>query len=507
MYLSNEWPERVYFFDTTLRDGEQTPGVSLTPDRKLRIAERLDALGVDVIEAGFAASSEGELEAVRLIASQGLKAEVSSFARGLKSDIDAILRSGAKGVHLVIPTSDIHIQRKLRKTRDEVLKITEECVTYAKKHGLIVELSAEDATRSDIEFLKRMFSTGVSAGADRICSCDTVGILTPDRSYRLFSELRKEFSIPISAHCHDDFGLAVANSLAALAAGARQVHVTVNGIGERAGNAALEEIAMALKALYRTRIELKTELLYDTSRLVSRLTGIALQPNKAIVGDNAFTHESGIHTHAILIDPSTYEPISPEMVGARRRLIPGKHAGTHGILASLKEMGIEASPEQVREIFKQVKELGDRGKRVTDVDLQAIAEAVIGLPKIRPIQLKELTVVTGNMVTPMATVRLIFNGKELTEAATGTGPVDAAINAIRKAITAVEPIHLEQYSVKAITGGTDAIVEVEVRLRKEDRVVTAIGVRSDIVMASVEAMISGMNVLTTDYNKQGRSQG
>ncbi len=502
--LSNNFPERIRIFDTTLRDGEQTPGVSLTPEKKLVIAKRLDEIGVNVIEAGFAAASEGELEAIRLIVKEGLKAEVCSFARGVKEDIDAVLKSGADSVFLVIPSSDLHILHKLKKKREEILKLIEDCIQYAKAHGLLVELGAEDATRSNPDFLKRMIATSISAGADRVTPCDTVGILTPEKAYEFYSSLKNTFpNVPLGVHCHDDFGMAVANSIAALKAGAEVAHVTVNGLGERAGNAALEELVVSLKILYKVEIGIKTENLYDISLLVSRLTGIPVQPNKAIVGENAFVHESGIHTKAILAEPLTYEPIPPEIVGRTRRLVVGKHAGSGGIEAALKEMGLHPSSDQLREILLRVKELGDKGKRVTDADLQAVAESVMGLPSIRAIKLEELTVVTGDRVTPTASVRLNLNGKILTEAATGIGPVDAAINAIRKAVSAVEPIRLEEYHVNAITGGTDAVVEVIVRLRKGDRVATAMGAHGDIVMASVEAMLSGMNVLISNHNRMG----
>ena len=505
--LLNAFPKKVRIFDTTLRDGEQTPGVSLTPDNKLRIAKSLDKLGVDVIEAGFPAVSEGETEAVKLIAKEGLRAEVCSFVRGTKSDIDVALKCDTQSVHLVIPTSDLHLQYKLKKTREDVLKLVEESVQYAKDHGLVVELSAEDATRSEFNFVKEFFAKGISVGADRICPCDTVGVLTPEKSYKFFSDMRKAFKdIIISAHCHDDFGMGVANSIAALRAGGNQVHATINGLGERAGNAALEEVAAALKLIYGVKLPIKTELLYRTSALVARLTGVPVQPNKAIVGENAFAHESGIHTHAILSHPSTYEPISPEIVGVTRRLVAGKHAGSHGIRASLKKIGLHPTDKQLKEISMRVKTVGDKGKKVTDADLMAVAEAVMGLPQTHPINLEELTVVTGDRVTSTASVRLKLNNKVVSEAATGLGPVDAAINAVRKAILVVEPIHLERYHVKAITGGTDAMVEVIVRLRKEDRTATAMGVREDIVMASVEAVISGMNVLMADYNKRGNKQ-
>jgi D-citramalate synthase len=425
------------------------------------------------------------------------------MARGVIGDIDAVLKTGAVGVHLVIPSSDLHLEYKLKKTREDILEITENTTQYAKSHGLKVELSAEDATRSDLDFLTKMFKTGVDAGADRLCPCDTVGVLIPEKTSELFSELKKRIrAVPLSVHCHDDFGLAVANSIVALRSGADQAHVTMNGMGERAGNASLEELAVVLTAQYNVNLPIKTKLLYETSLLVSRITDFPLQPNKAIVGENAFVHESGMHTHGILANPATYEPFKPELIGRTRRIAAGKHSGSTGIRASLKEMGFNPSDEQVQEIFLRVKSIGDKGKRVADADLQAIAEVVMGLPAIRPIKLEEITVVTGSRVTSTASVRLNLNGKMLTEAATGVGPVDAAINAIKKAVGIVEPIQLDNYSVKAITGGTNAVTEVAVSISKGDRKATANGVNEDIVIASVEAMLSGMNVLMTNYNNK-----
>jgi D-citramalate synthase len=501
--LSSGLPGKIRVFDTTLRDGEQTPGVSLIPENKLRIAQRLDELGVDVIEAGFAAVSEGEFEAVKLIAGAGLRAEVCSAARGTRGDVDAVAKSGADSVHLIVPVSDLHIECKLRKTRAQVLEITRDMVRYAKDCGLVVELSAEDATRADVAYLKKVFSVGVEAGADRVVACDTVGVLTPERAFELFSDLRKSLSVPVvSVHCHNDFGMAVANTIAALRGGANQFHATINGLGERAGNASLEEVVVSLRSLYKVKLGIKTELLYGLSQLVSRLTGVVVQPNKAIVGENAFTHESGIHTQGMLANAATYEAIAPELVGGTRRLAPGKHAGSAGLNAALATMGLAPSGEQLKEIQLRVKSVGDKGKAVTDADLLAIAENVLGLSKVKPIQLLEITVVSGNTVTPTASVRLTLNGKEVSGAAVGVGPVDAAINAVKKAILEVEPILLEQYNVKAITGGTDAMVEVMVRMRKGDRAATAMGVREDIVMASMDAVIGCMNVLTTDYNNK-----
>jgi hypothetical protein len=298
--------------------------------------------------------------------------------------------------------------------------------------------------------------------------------------------------------------MAVANTVAALSAGANQFHATINGLGERAGNASLEEIVVSLMALYKLKLNIKTEKLYGISQFVQRLTGVYVQPNKAIVGENAFTHESGIHTQGMLANPATYEAIAPELVGGTRRLASGKHSGSAGIKAALGDMGLTPNDEQLQDIFERVKTVGDKGKLVTDADLLAIAESVLGLSKVKPIQLLEITVVTGNTVTSTASVRLKLNGngkgKEVRGADMGVGPVDAAINAVKKAIQEVEPIHLEQYNVKAITGGTDAMVEVMVRMRKGGRTATAMGVREDIVMASLDAVIGCMNVLTTNYN-------
>ncbi len=441
---------------------------------------------------------------VLLIAKQGLNAKVYSAARGTKADIDAVLKSGASGISMIIPTSDLHIECKLHKTREDILKLTEDCVGYAKDHGLAVEFLAEDSTRSDFDYLVKVFLTAVDAGVDRVVPCDTVGILTPERSADFFARLCEKMKVPVGVHCHNDFGMAVANTVAALGSGAQEAHATINGLGERAGNASLEEIVVTLKSLYKLDLNVKTELLYSTSQLVSRLTGVYVQPNKAIVGENAFTHESGIHTQGLLSNPLTYEPITPELVGRTRRLSPGKHSGSHAIRANLEYMGLKPRDDQFNEIFKRIKELGDKGKTVMDADVLAIAETVMGLSKAKPIQLEEMTFVGGDKVTATASVRLRLNGHCVWGTAVGVGPVDAAINAVKDAIAEVEPITLEQYNVKAITGGTDAMVEVVVRMRKGNRTVTAMGVREDIVKASMEAVLSGMNVLTTDYN--GKNQ-
>ena len=500
--LFNRFSKRINFLDTTLRDGEQTPGVSLVPENKLRIAQRLDELGIDVIEAGFASASKGEFEAVCLIANQGLRAEVASAGRCTQDDIDTVLKTDVQTMSMIIPTSDLHIEEKLHKNRAQVLKVTEDCVTYAKEHGLKVDLLAEDATRSDFEYLIKVFQTAQDCGVDRVTPCDTVGVLSPDHTYAFFRKIVDLLSVPVGVHCHNDFGMATANTIAGLGAGAQMVHGTINGLGERAGNAAIEEIVVTLHTVYKKRLRIKTELLYGTSQLVSRLTGVYTQPNKAVVGENAFKHESGIHTQGMLANPLTYEPFPPELVGRTRRIAQGKHSGSHAIKADLDNMGIQPTDEQFAEIFQRIKDLGDKGKHIMDADVLAIAENVMGLKNVKPIELQEMTFTGSDNALAKASVRLCVNGKIVCGTATGVGPVDAAINAVKDAIKETEVISLEQYNVKAITGGTDAMVEVAVNIRKGTRIATAMGVREDIVKASIEAVISAMNVLVADYHSR-----
>jgi D-citramalate synthase len=485
-------------FDTTLRDGEQTPGISLTPSKKLSIARALDQLGVAVIEAGFAAISSGEREAVKLISHEGFSAEICSAARSVQGDIDAAIEAGVDGVNIIVPTSDLHIKKKLGKTKKEILEIIEEVVVYAKDHGLIVDISCEDGSRTDRNFMKIIIKKGIEVGIDRITLCDTVGSLTPESSYDLFKDVRKEFpEVIIGVHCHNDFGLAVANSLAAIKAGANIAHCTVNGLGERAGNASLEELTVALKLLYDVDVGIKTELLTKTSQLVSRTTGIMVQPNKAIVGQNAFAHESGIHTHAINKDPNTYEVIDPKIVGTARRIVSGKHTGSTGLSMSLEEMGFKPSNGEFKAILGRVKELGDQGNKLADTDLFAIAEKVMGVINERPFILEEFIVTTGNKITPTASVKLTQNGQSYIEASTGNGPVDATLNAVIKAIQPEQRVQLDIYHVEAITGGTDAVVNVEVQLRQGDKIVTSRGINEDIVIASVDAYLKGLNLYTS----------
>lgn len=481
------------FLDTTLRDGEQTPGVSLKPDDKLNIATLLSDIGVSVIEVGSAVASDGERESLRLISDAGLKAEICTFVRGVRLDIDYAADFGAESIHLVIPVSDLHIEKKLQKDREYVLKMAWDSVEYAKDRGLIVELSGEDASRADQAYLYDLYAGGVERGADRICFCDTVGVMTPERAGEIIPPLAT--LAPLSIHCHNDLGLGLATTLSALKSGASCAHVTVNGLGERAGNTPLEEVVMSLEVLYGVKTGIRTDALYHLSTLVSRLTRVPLPTNKAIVGEMAFTHESGIHAHGILRDAATYEPIMPEMVGRRRRILLGKHSGSASVEAALSEMGYRTEPRQLQEIVLRVKQLGDEGKRVTDSDLHAIAEAVLDISCTPVIRMKQFTTVSGNSVMPTASVTLTVNGEDITQASTGTGPVDAVIMALRKAVQDVGDITLEEYHVDAIYGGTDALVDVTVKLRKDGELITSRGARTDIIMASVEAMISGMNRL------------
>lgn len=489
-------PERVSIFDTTLRDGEQTPGVSFTVDEKMRIARQLDEIKVDVIEAGTPIVSEGDRKAVKEIAADGLEAEICALARCSDEDIRVALESGADSIHIFIATSDIHLEKKLGLSQREVLETAVKSIEEAKDHGVLVEFSAEDATRTDIDYLKKIYNSAEEAGADRINIPDTVGTATPHAMRKLVGEIGSVVDVPISVHCHNDFGLATANSIAGVEAGAEQLHVTVNGIGERAGNASLEEVVMGLRYLYGIEMGIQTEELVKASRLLERLTAIPVPSNKAIVGANAFAHESGIHVHGVLEHAGTYEVLSPEVVGHHRRLVLGKHAGSKSVKKYLEDLGGIATDEQVKEVTRQIKELGDKGKTVTDADVQAVAESVIeGIPEEeKVVKLKEVTVTTGSTVTPTASVRLSFRGEERTGSATGVGPVDSAISALRGVMEEISGLNLREYHLDAITGGSDALADVTVKLEDEDNnLYIAKGVKEDVVIASVEAMINGIN--------------
>jgi len=489
---------KVRIFDTTLRDGEQSPGVALSPENKLNNAKKLDELGVDAIETGFPIITEGEQTAVKMITQANLSAELCGLARTNQRDIDAVVDCGLKYVHTFIATSDIHLQYKLHLSQDQALEKAGESVEYAKSRGLQVEFSAEDATRTDRDFLKKIFTAVTKAGADRIDIPDTVGYSTPQYIAEITRDAIEATNLPISMHCHNDFGLAVANAISGIQAGAQCAHVTINGIGERAGNASLEELVMALQCLrfdqsWETNI--KTKLLFETSKYVSKLAGMPVQPNKANIGENAFGHESGIHTHGVLSNPLTYEPISPEIVGRNRWLQVGKHAGAHGISAMLEEYGVQPDKDQLKQILKKVKSIGDQGKHVTDVELLSIANEVMGDSKLkRLVQLTGFSVSTGMGNMPHAFVKLNIDGEEHSATDYGVGPVDASLNAIQKITGKISEIRIKDYNLASISGGSTALCEVTVKLEDAmQNMVSSKSIGEDIVITSVQAVIDGMN--------------
>ncbi len=489
---------KVRVFDTTLRDGEQTPGVALTPDQKLAIAQKLDELGVDAIEAGFPIISDGERKAVKEISRAGLRAEICGLARTEKKDIDAAVDAGLNYIHTFIATSDIHLKYKLNLTREQAVAKAVEAVEYAKSRGLQVEFSAEDATRTDREFLKKVFSAVTEAGTDRIDIPDTVGYSTPQYIAAITKDTVNATHLPVSVHCHNDFGLAVANTISGIQAGAQCAHVTINGIGERAGNASLEEFVMALQCLQfdnKFETNINSKLLYETSRYVSKVVGIQVQPNKAIVGENAFGHESGIHTHGVLNNPLTYEPISPELVGRTRWFQVGKHAGAHGVSAMLEEYGIQPSKEQTHEILEQVKKLGDQGKHITDVELLSITGEVMRQEGLRRlVHLTGFSVSTGMGNMPYAFVKLNIEGKEFIATDYGVGPVDASINAIQKITGEIAKVRIKEYKLDSISGGSEALCEVTIKVEDAyGNQSSAKSIGEDIVITSIQAMLDGIN--------------
>ncbi|MDD5473596.1 MAG: 2-isopropylmalate synthase [Candidatus Methanoperedens sp.] len=493
--------KKISIFDTTLRDGEQTPGVSLTQEDKFLIAQQLDKLGVDIIEAGFPMSSEGEKTSVKNIADAGLNLQVCGLARVIKSDIDTCLDCGVDMVHTFVSTSDVQRISTIKKSRDEVYRMAIDAVEYIKDHGVKCMFSAMDATRTDMDYLLKIYKGVESAHCDIINVPDTVGVGVPSAMYKLINEIASNVKIPIDVHCHNDFGLAVANSLAAVEAGASQVQVTINGLGERAGNADLAETVMGLHSLYGAKTNIKTQYIVETSHLVERLTQVRMPPTMPIVGDNAFAHESGIHTHGVLVRTDTFEPgvMTPEMVGHKRRIVLGKHTGKHAVMQSLESAGLKPTETQLNEILKRIKDIGDKGKRITDADLYAIAESIMGTPKgEQVIVLKEVSVMTGNIITPTATVKAMVKGKERIGAHTGVGPVDAALNTVTS-ILGDHKIKLRDFRIETISGGSDALAEVIIGVEDEKgRVVSARATNEDIVMASVEALVAAINQLLKD---------
>ncbi len=503
---------RIVIFDTTLRDGEQSPGASMNLEEKLEVARQLARLGVDVIEAGFPITSQGDFDAVRLIATKVAGPTIAGLCRTLPADIDRAaeaLRPAKKArLHTFIATSDIHLEHKLRKSRDQVLEMAVAGVKRARNYTDDVEFSAEDAGRTDPDYLCQVVEAVIDAGATTVNIPDTVGYTVPHEFASLIRTLRERVpninKCVLSVHCHNDLGLAVANSLAAVLAGAGQVECTINGIGERAGNAALEEVVMALNtraSLFQAETGINTREIYRTSRLVTDVTGIPVQPNKAVVGSNAFAHEAGIHQHGVMQERATYEIMAAESVGvAESRLVLGKHSGRHAFEKRLRELGFELSREDLDRAFARFKDLADKKKEVFDADLESIvADEVHAVPE--EYSLEYMTVVAGLEGYPTATIRVRRGQSELVDAGLGVGTIDAVYKTIDKVVQV--PHELVEYSVKSVTGGTDALAEVTVKIGAESRIYTGRGASLDVVEASAKAYLQAINKLVY-YQSQGR---
>jgi len=502
---------KIRIFDTTLRDGEQSPGVSLNPQEKLEIAKQLAQLNVDVIEAGFPIASPGDAEGVKLIAQQIKGPAICALARCKEKDIEvageALKHAERPLIHVFLATSDIHLQHKLRLTREEALEEAVRAVKKARNYTDEVEFSAEDATRSDWEYLSQIYAAVIKAGATVLNIPDTVGYTIPEEMKELIIYLLEHTpgmdKVEISVHCHNDLGLATANSLAAISAGATQIECTINGIGERAGNAALEEIAMALhvrKDRFQARTSLNLQEIYRTSRLVSRLTGMLVQPNKAIVGQNAFAHEAGIHQDGVLKDKLTYEIMDAQLIGREERvLVLGKHSGRHAFAKKLEDLGYQLSEEELNQAFQRFKQLADQKKEITEADLKAIVSDEVSRSE-DIYRLDFVHVCSGNNILPTATVRLIREGGEILEGvSTGVGPVDAAYKAISKMLD-ISP-NLVNYTLQSITGGTEALGEVIVRIIGEDQEYVGRGSNQDVVVASVLAYLAAINRMAQKKKK------
>jgi 2-isopropylmalate synthase len=508
IHYSNK--ERVLVFDTTLRDGEQSPGASMTFEEKLEVADLLDAMGVDIIEAGFPIASDGDFEAVAAIAKRAKRATVAGLARAAFKDIDrcaeAVRHAVRPRIHTFISTSPLHMKYKLQKEPAEVLQMVTAQVMRARNYVSDVEWSAEDGTRTECEFLCRCVEAAIKAGATTINIPDTVGYAIPEEYEALFRRVRER--VPnsdkaiFSVHCHNDLGLAVANTVAGIKGGARQVECTINGIGERAGNAALEEIVMALKVRgdvlpFASNIE--TAMLTRVSKLVSAVTSFPVQYNKAIVGRNAFAHESGIHQDGMLKNAQTYEIMTPESVGvAKTSLVMGKHSGRHAFKEKLKELGYDLGDNALEDAFKRFKDLADRKKHVYDEDIEALVDDEIVNAHDR-IKVVALTVIAGTMGPQSATLTLDIDGAHRTSQSTGNGPVDATFNAIHALVP--HKATLDLYQVHAVTEGTDAQAEVSVRLTEDGKSVTGKGAEPDTLVASARAYIAALNKLMVKRGK------
>ena len=503
-------PRKIKIFDTTLRDGEQAPGLNLNVDEKLEIALQLEKLGVDYIEAGFPISSAGDFEAVRTIAGAVKNCAVVGLCRALPGDIDraweALRDAAHPRIHIFIASSDLHMEYKLNMTREQVLEAARTSVRHAAALCKDVQFSAEDATRSDPAFLGQLFAAAIEAGATTLCIADTVGYSMPEELAGLIVYLRNTVpgieNVQLAIHCHNDMGLAVANSLSAIQAGCTQIDVTINGLGERAGNTPLEELVMALyvrKSYLPTETNICYKQIYRTCSLVSSICNIPLPPNKPIVGANAFRHESGIHQHGVMKNPLTYEIISPETVGVKRNgIVLGKHSGRHAFEERLLEMGITLSGEKLENAFRRFKELADKKQYVLDRDIEALAnEKMTTIPDRYVLEYYHIT--SGNTSVPTATVRIVREGVIMQEAACGEGPVDAVFKATLRAC-ALQDITLEEYFLRAVTGGMDALGEVTVRIKRGKLLCIGRAISTDVIEASAKALIAALNRMAYEAN-------
>ncbi len=496
---------RVRIFDSTLSQGELVPGISFSTQAKVEIAMNLDALGVDVIEAGFPAASEGERKAisevvkeVKRVSRAGFSAEICALARARKTDIDLALEAEVDCVHVFMPASKLHLEKRLKITEEEAIEQVVESITHAKSGGVTVEFTAEDASRANPEFLWQLCKRAEEAGADRINLTDSVGALTPEGAANMAREAKKHLTKPISVAFFNDLGMATANSVAAVLAGADQVHVSVNGLGPKAGLAPLEQVTVALKELAGFETGIQQNLLSEVSELVERLSGMPLYEIAPIVGPLTYTYEAGVHVHAISVDPSTYELIPPERVGRKRRFIVGKLSGRTAVIQTLKEMGYKIEESKVEEILARVKELADKGVRITEGVFRSIVEEVLGEGKIEGkwFEVKEWIVVTGSGVTPTAQIRAKVGDKEFRAASFGVGPVDALANTIRS-LEGIPDFKLRRFRLRAISSGTDAIGEVLIRVLGPEGEVEASGTSPDILEASLKALEDSVNKIRT----------
>ena len=505
---------KIYIFDTTLRDGEQSPGVNLNTQEKVEIALQLEKLGVDRIEAGFPAASPGDLAGVAAVAKAVKNASIIGLARSREQDIDAV-REALKDaqdpcLHLFLATSPIHRKHKLRMEKQQVLETAERAIRYAKQYFNKIEFSPEDAGRTELDFLCEVTEMAIRAGATVVNIPDTVGYMTPSEFGNIFKTLKEQVpnieSIQLSAHCHDDLGMATANALAAIKNGADQIEGTINGIGERAGNTALEEVILTLATrseYYQAETTIQLTEIAKTSRLVSKLTGMVVPGNKAIVGANAFAHESGIHQDGMLKEKTTYEIISPDTIGLKEsKLVLGKHSGRHAFREKLLDMGYDLSDEAVNTAFAKFKDLADKKKNVSDEDIRAmLEEKLIDTPEVFVLEAVEVSY--SNQATPTATVRIrSAAGKEQAVTAEGNGSVDAIYNAIDKATS--EVVELEDYSIKSVTQGKDALGEVHVVLKQEEVSAQGRGLSTDILEASARAYVDALNRLIDKRKSPGR---